>query len=81
MSSPHNTHHTQSDFHKFMNVEMGEGEGRKEEKGVGVRYVELAVKVGAVKQELNQIKELECLLPSMTGVTAAFLDSRQDLGL
>ena len=64
-----------------MKVEMGEGEGRKEEKGVGVRYVDLAVKVGAVKQELNQIKELECLLPSMTGVTAAFLDPRQDLGL
>lgn len=39
-----------------MEVGMYKGEGRKEEKGVGVRFVELATKVRAVKQALNQIK-------------------------
>lgn len=56
MSSSHNTHRAQSDLCKFMEVGMYKGEGRKEEKGVGVRFVELATKVRAVKQALNQIK-------------------------
>ena len=34
-----------------MEVEMYKGEGRKKEKGVGVRFIELAIKVRAVKQE------------------------------
>lgn len=64
MSSPHNTHHTQSDLCKYMEVEMYKGEGRKEEKGVGVRFVESAIKVRAVKQEINQIKSWNaCFFP------------------
>ena len=64
MSSSHNTHHTQSDLCKFMEVEMYKGEGRKKEKGVGVRFIELAIKVRAVKQELNQIKSWNvCFFP------------------
>ena len=43
---------------------MYKGEGRKKEKGVGVRFIELAIKVRAVKQELNQIKSWNvCFFP------------------
>lgn len=42
--------------------------------------MELAIKVGAVKETLNQVKEQGCLLPSTTGAPAAVLASRLDLG-